>query len=454
MNERLRCAVVPLYVLLCLVLGGSAQGIWSNAVLQLLAVVLIGWSLLLKARGPLTRAARGLLVLLGGIVLLVLAQLIPLPPAVWSALPGREFVAEGYALLGQKAPWLPWSLTPYETMATALTLLPSAAVLIAMLVARAYRPGWLAAAILSGTFAAVLIGALQVGSADPVNSPWYFYERTNHGFATGFFANSNHMASLLVISIAVLFALLGDLRDRAKNQKAQSAILLLATAGLLVLSVGIVLNGSLAVLLIGPPVLAISALMLLPARAKLRSAIAGFALLGAAAMLVVYLTPLHDRLALGSTTSVEERQTMWSTTAIAVGDHLPLGSGIASFTAIYPRYEDPLAITRMVTNHAHNDYLEIALETGVPGLLLLAALLLWWGRRLQSIWRTKVPDRYAQAATISIAALLLHSVVDYPLRTAALSSIMAACLVLMARPRAGGGSETADLWPAPRHVAV
>lgn len=453
MKDHLRSAVVPLYVLLCLILGGSAQGIWSNAVLQLLAVAIIGWSLLVKAPGPPTRAARGLLVLLGFVLLLVIVQLIPLPPSLWSALPGRGFVADGFALLGRPAPWLPLSLTPYATMATALTLLPPVAVLSAMLLARAYRLGWLAVAILVGTLAAVMIGALQVGSADPVNSPWYFYKRTNHGVATGFFANSNHMASLLVIGIAVLFALIGDLRDRAKNPKTQSAILVLAVAGALVLLVGIVLNGSLAVLLIGPPVLATSALMLLPGRMKLRGSLAGLALLGGLAMLVMYLTPVHDRLASGSTTSVEERRTMWSNSMVAIADHLPLGSGIASFPEIYPRYEDRLTITRTFANHAHNDYLEIALETGVPGILLLVAFLFWWGRRLASIWRSQLPDRYAQAATIVTAALLLHSVVDYPLRTAALSAIMAASLAIMAQPRARQSDSAADLWPT-RHLTV
>ena len=454
MKDHLRSAVVPLYVLLCLVLGGSAQGIWSNAVLQLLALAILGWSLIAKAPAPVTRAARALFALLGLLALLVIAQLIPLPPGVWSALPGRGFIADGFTLLGQPAPWLPLSLTAYETMATALTLLPPAAVLAAMLVARAYRPSWLAAAILVGTFAAVLIGALQVGSTDPINSPWYFYERTNHGLATGFFANSNHMASLLVISIAILAALIGNLRDRAKkNPKAQSAILLLAVAWVFVLLVGIVLNGSLAILLIGPPVLAASALLLLPARLKVRNSLVGLALVVGVAMLAVYVSPLHDRLARGSTTSLQERQEIWSNTTRAIGDFLPLGSGIASFREIYPRYEDPLGITRTFANHAHNDYLEIALETGLPGILLLVAFLVWWGRRLCSIWQPRLPDRYAQAATISTAALLLHSVVDYPLRTAALSAIMAALLAIMAQPRARQGDSVTDLWPT-RHVTV
>jgi len=49
--------------------------------------------------------------------------------------------------------------------------------------------------------------------------------------------------------------------------------------------------------------------------------------------------------------------------------------------------------------------------------------------------------------------MLVHSFVDFPLRTAALSAIMAACLALMAQPRTRESGELADLWPT-RHLAV
>lgn len=453
MRDLLRFGIVPVFLLLCLVLGGSAQGIWTNAALQLLAVAIIAWSVITRTSALRTGAAKGLAVLAGLMLLLVAIQLIPLPPAVWASLPGRQFVAEGFRLIGVAPPWLPISLTPHQTMATMLTLLPPLAVFSAMLLTGAYRGMWLAAAVLGATLAAVLVGAMQVGSADPLTSPWYFYESTNHGVATGFFANSNHMAALLVISIPLLFALVRDLRDGSNNPKARSATLLLAAAGAVVLLLGIILNGSLAILLLGPPVLIVSASMLFPRRQKLRRGLAALAALGALAMLALYVSPLHDRLASGNATSVDERRVMWSETAKAIPDFLPFGSGVSSFPQIYPRYENPAAITRTFTNHAHNDYLEIALETGVPGILLLIAFLLWWGRRTRSIWRSPSTDPYAQAATIATAALLLHSVVDYPLRTAALSAIMAALLAIMARPREPRAGAQADLWPT-RHAGI
>jgi len=454
MMQSMRSAVVPAYLLLCIVLGGSVQGVWGMAILRLLAIAIIAWSLLHREPLRLSGPAKALFALAGLTVLLVVLQLVPLPPALWSALPGRELVVEGYALLGQPLPWLPVSMTPYDTAATALTLLPPIAVLAGMLVAGAYRVSWLAIAVLVGTFAAVLLGALQVGSADPEQSPWYLYRRTNHGVATGFFANSNHMAALLVISIPLLFALIADLRKQAKNQRAGSAVLLLAIAGALVLLVGIFLNGSLAVLLLGLPVTLISATMLLPKGLRLRGPVIAVALVSIGAMLAVYLTPLQDKLLSSNSTSFESRQTMWSNTLPAIGDNLALGSGVGSFPRVYRQYEDQAAVTPTFTNHAHNDYLEIALEAGFPGLLLLAAFFLWWGSRAVPIWRSPTADRYAVAASIASAAILVHSIVDYPLRTAALSAIFAACLALMARPRARADAENAELWPTARHLAV
>ncbi len=453
MSATLRAAVVPTYILLCIVLGGSAQGMWGNLTLQLLAIAIIAWSLVAPQPVRVPPAAKVLFAIAGLTILLIIVHLIPLTPSLWSAIPGRDHILEGYALLGQKPPSLPISLTPYDTMAAGMSLLPALAVLIGMVVAGAYRSSWRAVAILLGTFAAVLIGALQVASPVPAQSPWYFYRRTNHGFATGFFANSNHMATLLVIALAFLLALFAELRERVKNAKAGSAVFLLAAAGALVLLVGIFLNGSLAVLLLALPVLLISATMLLPAAKRRSGPIMAVALVSVAAIALVYLTPLQDKLLASNSTSFESRQRIWSTTLPAIEENWAVGSGIASFPEVYPRYEDPAEVIRTIANHAHNDYLEIAVDAGIPGIVLLLAFLLWWGRRTVAIWRSAAVNRYAHAATIASAAMLVHSFVDYPLRTAALSAILAACLALMAQPRARESGEVADLWPT-RHLAV
>lgn len=75
MRQAIRSALVPAYVLLCIGLGGSVQGVWGVAALQLLAIAIIGWSLLAKDSLPLSGAAKALFVIAGLMVLIVLVQL-------------------------------------------------------------------------------------------------------------------------------------------------------------------------------------------------------------------------------------------------------------------------------------------------------------------------------------------------------------------------------------------
>ena len=453
MKEAVRSAIVPVYVFLCILLGGSVQGIWGNMALQLLGIAIFAWIILTADSLRLSGSAKSLFGIAAAIVALLLLQLVPLSPDLWQVLPGREPIAHGFALLGRNAPWLPLSLAPYETIAAAMTLIPPLAVLTAMVVGRAYRPGWLVLAILAGALASVLLGALQVSSASPTQAPWYLYRRTNHGAAVGFFANSNHMATLLVVSLALLAAFVAALRARAQDQKSTSAVVLVAVAGLVTLIVGIALNGSLAALLLGLPVAAVSIAFFLSQRRRLRFPVLALALVSVAAVAVVYMSPLQDRLIASNATSFESRQKFWSNSISAIGDHWLLGSGVGSFPQIYPRYEDPRVVSRTFVNHAHNDYLEVALETGIPGILLIIAFFGWWLGRTSAIWRASAADRFAQAATIATAAILTHSLVDYPLRTSAMAAIFAACLAMMVQPRLRDPESPEDLWPT-RHLTA
>ena len=452
MTDRIRSAIVPAYILLCLVLGGSVQGIYANAALQLIGLAIIAWALIAGHQAPLSRPVRGMFLLLAGLLLLFAIQLVPLPTVIWTRLPGREAILDGYALLGVPPPWLPLSVTPYETIATFLTLVPPVAVVLPMVLIRANRPAWIAAAILVGAALAVLLGALQVSDASDPHSPWYLYSFSNVGSAVGFFANSNHMAALLVISVPLHVALIAHVRTRARRTKARSSIFVIGAAGLVVLAVGIVLNGSTAILLLLVPVTAVSIALLVPNRSswKVLGVIAGVA---AISILAVYLSPLQQRLGGANASSVAGRERMWSTTARAAVDHAPFGSGIGSFRTAYPLYEKPEEVTKTVVNHAHNDYLEIAMETGFPGILLLVLFLAWWVQRARAMWRPQEGYLFGQAAVIVSAVLLIHSIVDYPLRTAALSSIMGAALALMAEPRRNRSGKAEDLWST-RHIRI
>src|SRR5690606_4034235 len=65
--------------------------------------------------------------ILAAIAALPLLQLIPLPPGLWTALPGRSEPALALELAGIAPGWTPLSLVPERTWRSFLALLPPAA---------------------------------------------------------------------------------------------------------------------------------------------------------------------------------------------------------------------------------------------------------------------------------------------------------------------------------------
>ena len=448
MIGRLRPFVAPAYLFLCLLAGGSAQGVWTNAVLRLIAIGIIGWALVDRSRNSLPRGIKQLLLL----VLLALAwsvfQLIPLPISIWASLPGRSQLVEGFGLLGIAPSFMPLSLAPYDSISALLALLPPLGMLAAMVGLRGYSAAWLAAALIGGTIAGVLLGILQVTGGDPASSDWYLYPLTNFGVATGFFANGNHMASLLLTAIPFIAAL-GATAGRATDVRLRSAALALVGGGLVVVILGLALNGSLAGYGLGLPVVLASMLILFGRRSAIgRAAFAATIVACIVALAVLWAGPVNR----GAGSSVSSRQEILSHGIELVEKYGLVGTGVGTFEEVYRSSEQPNRVDRIYVNHAHNDYLELAIEAGVPAVLLIPFFLAWWGRSVLQMMQSPASDQYAFAGAIASAALLIHSLVDYPLRTAAMSTVFAMCVVLIVLSRRTSQSEE-DLRPV-RHVVI
>jgi O-antigen ligase len=239
---------------------------------------------------------------------------------------------------------------------------------------------------------------------------------------------------------------------RGENVQRYSAAVALVAGAALVIVIGIALNQSIAGYGLGIAVLAASALIILPRRNAARTWIAlGSAalLLGAVTLLVT--SPVGDR-ELGASRSLNSRVSITTTTAHAIGELMPFGSGLGTFKAVYRLYEDHDRLNRISVNHAHNDYLELALEMGVAGVILMALVLAWWAVAVWRAWRSGDAGPYARAASIASAAILVHSLVDFPLRTAAISTAFAMCLALLVE-RTTRSPDRSDLWPT-RHVVL
>ena len=264
--------------------------------------------------------------------------------------------------------------------------------------------------------------ALQISGG--VDSPWYLYERTNRGVAVGTFANGNHYATILLACLPMLGALAAARWRMAKTKEERSLALALAVAGGAVLATGILINRSSAMLLLGPPIAAATVLMVLrlpPQRS--RQALAGIGLLlfaGATALALVG----KDLPSWGTDASVQTRAEYWGKSTQAAADHLLSGTGIGTFEKVYRQYEDFAEVDRWYVNHAHNDYLELAVEGGLAAILLMILFLWWWAARASEAWRSSA-GLEQKAAAVASAAILLHSTFDYPLRTVAISAVFA-----------------------------
>jgi putative inorganic carbon (hco3(-)) transporter len=416
------------YLLLLLLLGGaSAAGQFGNMLLQLSGcVIILIYSWRSSYAVPVPRAFK---YFLGALALLVLVQFLPLPPSIWSKLPGRAGVADGYSLLGMRAPWLTLSLAPWKSVASLVWWIPALAMFVMMVSDDA--PRWTTFARVTGIFAA---GTACLGILQRMGGRGYVYESTNYGQGPGLFANSNHQGSFLLLAL-LLFATQA-IAGRQQNKQRRTATNLpwfeLAICGLL--SLGIAASNSLAcqalllpvclcIAMIAKPDWRLPVPLLLLAGLALAAAIIGFVLYG----------PFENDLAALSSVRGISRQEFFLTGIRVAQDFSPLGTGLGSFADMYRWYENPDIVGKTFVNHAHNDLLELLIETGVFGLLALLAFLIWYIPASAQIWAMGAQDRVAMAASAMIGVELVHSLVDYPLRTAALSALTAAACAAVIR---------------------
>lgn len=138
-------------------------------------------------------------------------------------------------------------------------------------------------------------------------------------------------------------------------------------------------------------------------------------------------------------------------TLAAAWAYFPFGSGFGTFVPVYAMFEKPAdLLPHTYANHAHDDVLELFLESGVVGIGLLISFLVWFGMRAKTIWSRgaaigqDIDRSLAKAATIAIALLIAHSFVDYPLRTEALMAVFAFCCALLIEPLQSGATAPAS----------
>jgi O-antigen ligase len=112
----------------------------------------------------------------------------------------------------------------------------------------------------------------------------------------------------------------------------------------------------------------------------------------------------------------EQRPTFWAN-ALQIFSKFPLfGSGLGTFTSLYPDIEQDGVLVRAF--HAHNDYLEYFAELGILGMGLLLGGILFLAIKSFLVWRERRHPEVkglALGGIVSLVAILIHSLTDFNL---------------------------------------
>jgi hypothetical protein len=424
-------------VILALLFGGGGNQGWSDALVQLAVLPLLAWAVFKLNPSQLGRGGQWAIALLCAILALPLLQLVPMPPALWGGVPGRAEIASAYEAAGMALPWLPISLDPSATWLAVLSLLPATAIFLAMLSLEQRSRRFLILLLFVIVLASVVLDLLQTMGGD--GSPLRFYAITNPDRAVGFFANANHNAAFLysAIPFAVAWAV-GLVLDHRRNRAIGLASLVLL---ILMIIIGVTVTRSRAgiVLLV---VASLSGVLLAWRHDRGQSGrrLLGFAIAASVvALLVAFQFGFVGFMQRVEQSGIEEiRWPVAQVTSQAAMANLPFGSGLGTFVPIYERFEPRTLIQHFYVNHAHDDWLELWLTGGAPAIVLAVGFLAWFAASTFRLWSRSLPEgpvldlALAQAASIVIVLLLLHSVVDFPLRIPAISVLFAmACALLI-----------------------
>lgn len=374
---------------------------------------------------------RSVAILLGLAVALVLLQLVPLPPVLWLILPGHSMLADAAVIGDFPQPWRPWTIAPDATLNAASSLIVPVAIIVLLggisPAERLRMPGVMLCVVTASTLLALI--QASVGN---FNHP---FVNDSVGQIGGIFANRNHFALFTAFGclLAPVWAVLDGRRVSWRAPVALGLVLLFALT--------ILASGSRAGLGLGAVGLAIGLFL---ARHGLRRELsraprwafpAAIAAIILTVAVVVVISVGNDRAIAVNRVFIEEpgqdmRSRGLPTVLTMIQEYFPFGSGFGGFDTVF-RIHEPFALLKVTYfNHAHNDFLEIVLDSGLPGLLLLLSALSWWVISSVRTWRNGSDDNdvHAKLGSAMLLLVIIASAFDYPART----PMIMACVVIAA----------------------
>lgn len=367
---------------------------------------------------------------------LSLLHVIPLPTALWQSLGGRQDLVDVEKLAGLSDIWRPLTLAPMNGWHALLSLFVPLAVLLLGIQLNRDDLFRLLPLLVALTSISGLLGLLQA-IGDP-QSALYFYRITNNGSAVGLFANRNHAATLL----ACLFPMLAIFSATAKGTADEVRFRQLLAAAIAIVLVPLILVTGSRSGLVNAVIGIVAAALLYRRPTDFRSGRRGSPdriravpiLGGLAVMSLGFLTYFFSRAEaierlFAEVSGEDSRTDFWIVSIDLFWKYFPWGSGSGSFVEAFQILEPNYLLDATYLNRAHNDWIEMAVTFGLPGIigLTLASATFFW--RSFKLWRNADSRRryvaFGRLASVCMAIIAIASISDYPLRTPTMMGVFA-----------------------------
>ncbi len=121
-------------------------------------------------------------------------------------------------------------------------------------------------------------------------------------------------------------------------------------------------------------------------------------------------------------------------------DFQPLGTGIGAFEYAFRMREPDVLLGPRYFNNAHNDWLQLPIEGGVPAAILAVIVLTLFAVRCWRLARAgpsgSIMQQNAVQGVLALILLLIASIIDYPLRTPSIMLLAVVAAAMVFKPLA------------------